>query len=83
MPDIDVLLLMGSASDWKHLEGAVAVLDELGLKRPLERGMKCLDPACGSGAFPMGVLQKLVYIIHKLDPINAKWMQLQIELHVL
>ncbi len=32
MPDIDVLLLMGSASDWKHLEGAVAVLDELGLR---------------------------------------------------
>lgn len=32
MPDIDVLLLMGSASDWKHLEGAVAVLDELCLR---------------------------------------------------
>lgn len=32
MPDIDVLLLMGSASDWKYLEGAVAVLDELGLR---------------------------------------------------
>jgi len=32
MPNIDVLLLMGSASDWKHLEGAVAVLDDLGLK---------------------------------------------------
>ena len=40
---------------------------------------KILDPACGSGAFPMGMLQKLVYIIHKLDPQNAKWMQLQID----
>jgi adenine-specific DNA-methyltransferase len=40
---------------------------------------KILDPACGSGAFPMGMLQKLVYIIHKLDPANAKWMQLQID----
>lgn len=28
---LDVLLVMGSASDWKHLEGAVAVLDQLGL----------------------------------------------------
>lgn len=37
-----------------------------------------LDPACGSGAFPMGVLQKLVHIIHKLDPDNAKWEQIQI-----
>lgn len=40
---------------------------------------KILDPACGSGAFPMGMLQKLVYIIHKLDPKNARWKQLQIE----
>jgi len=28
---IDVALLMGSPSDWKHLEAAVLVLDELGL----------------------------------------------------
>lgn len=40
---------------------------------------KILDPACGSGAFPMGMLQKLVYIIHKLDPDNARWKQLQID----
>jgi adenine-specific DNA-methyltransferase len=40
---------------------------------------KILDPACGSGAFPMGMLHKLVYIIHKLDPDNAKWKQLQID----
>jgi adenine-specific DNA-methyltransferase len=40
---------------------------------------KILDPACGSGAFPMGMLQKLVHIIHKLDPVNAKWKQLQID----
>ena len=29
---------------------------------------KILDPACGSGAFPMGALQKLVFILGKLDP---------------
>jgi len=40
---------------------------------------KILDPACGSGAFPMGMLQKLVFIIHKLDPDNASWKQLQID----
>jgi adenine-specific DNA-methyltransferase len=40
---------------------------------------KILDPACGSGAFPMGMLHKLVYIIHKLDPDNARWKQLQID----
>jgi len=40
---------------------------------------KILDPACGSGAFPMGMLHKLVYVIHKLDPDNERWKQLQID----
>ena len=39
---------------------------------------KILDPACGSGAFPIGMLQKLVHVVHKLDPENARWKQLQI-----
>jgi hypothetical protein len=34
---------------------------------------KILDPACGSGAFPMGVLHKMVHILRKLDPGNVKW----------
>jgi type I restriction-modification system DNA methylase subunit len=40
---------------------------------------KILDPACGSGAFPMGMLHKMVHILHKLDPDNAKWKQRQID----
>lgn len=40
---------------------------------------KILDPACGSGAFPMGILHKLVHVLHKLDPQNALWKQKQIE----
>ena len=39
--------------------------------------IKILDPACGSGAFPMGVLHKLVLILHKLDPENKYWYELQ------
>ena len=35
--------------------------------------LKILDPACGSGAFPMGVLQKLVHVLKKLDPANTLW----------
>ncbi len=34
---------------------------------------KVLDPACGSGAFPMGILHKLVHVLHKLDPDNELW----------
>ncbi len=39
--------------------------------------IKILDPACGSGAFPMGVLHKLVYALQKLDPENKYWHELQ------
>lgn len=38
---------------------------------------KILDPACGSGAFPMGILQKIVYVIHKLDGDNRNWKTIQ------
>lgn len=40
--------------------------------------LKILDPACGSGAFPMGILHKLVFILGKLDPRNDQWRQRQI-----
>ena len=40
---------------------------------------KILDPACGSGAFPMGVLQKLVHILQKVDPQNKMWEKVQKE----
>lgn len=38
---------------------------------------KILDPACGSGAFPMGILHKLVYVLSKLDDSNVRWRELQ------
>jgi len=41
--------------------------------------LKVLDPAVGSGAFPMGVLHKLTFILGKLDPHNEKWKQKQIK----
>ncbi len=41
--------------------------------------VKILDPAVGSGAFPMGTLQKMVHLLHKLDPENEHWQNLQIE----
>ena len=40
--------------------------------------LKILDPAVGSGAFPMGILNKLVLILQKLDPQNERWKQRQI-----
>ena len=40
--------------------------------------IKILDPACGSGAFPMGILHRLVFILRKLDPENRQWKTKQI-----
>ena len=34
---------------------------------------KVLDPACGSGAFPMGILQQMVHLLTELDPDNVIW----------
>ena len=39
--------------------------------------LRTLDPAVGSGAFPMGILHKLVFILAKLDPQNEKWKERQ------
>lgn len=36
--------------------------------------LKVIDPACGSGAFPIGVLQKELLILQKVDPDNQKWL---------
>ncbi len=38
--------------------------------------VKILDPACGSGAFPMGALHKITLSLKKLDP-DAEWWKKQ------
>ncbi len=40
--------------------------------------LKAIDIACGSGAFPMGLLMKLVWILKKLDPGNEQWKAVQL-----
>lgn len=41
--------------------------------------VKILDPACGSGAFPMGMLHRLTDLLRRLDPENNKWKELQLK----
>ncbi len=40
--------------------------------------VKILDPACGSGAFPIGALQKIVFILQQTDPDGQLWFKKQI-----
>ena len=42
-------------------------------------GLKALDPAVGSGAFPMGILQTLTLALRRLDPHNNLWEEFQKE----
>ena len=36
-----------------------------------------IDPACGSRAFPIGILQKVVYILQQIDPNAKLWAEKQ------
>ena len=50
-------------------EGIVRTISEI----------RVLDPAVGSGAFPMGMLHKLTLALRRLDPDNQRWKALQAE----
>ena len=39
-----------------------------------------LDPACGSGAFPMGMLQQMVHILRQVDPRNEQWREVLLDM---
>ena len=49
---------------------AVAMVDAIS-------NCKVLDPAVGSGAFPMGMLHQMVRVLAKLDPMNDQWKHLK------
>ena len=83
----------GDADGWQVrlrclLDYGDAFADAETLFTPAEReavvraiaGIKALDPAVGSGAFPMGVLHKLTLALRRLDDRNELWERLQKEL---
>lgn len=62
-------------------EGGKNQLETNETKKILEAlsDVKILDPACGSGAFPMGALHKIINALQKLDPDASWWKEKQIE----
>ncbi len=71
VPDLpeDTLRLIFSYED------KVAEVDDTQRESLIQAAFDCkiLDPACGSGAFPMGILQQMVHVLKKLDPDNTHW----------
>lgn len=39
--------------------------------------LKCCDPACGAGAFPIALLHQLMQMLAKYDPDNHLWREVQ------
>ena len=83
----------GDADRWQArlrylLDYGDAFADAETLFTPAEReaivrviaSIKALDPAVGSGAFPMGILHKLTLALRRLDDRNQLWEALQKEL---
>jgi type I restriction-modification system DNA methylase subunit len=60
------------AADSEHFDNPFTATETARLVAALD-DVKILDPACGSGAFPMGALQRLVNLLAKLDPENEHW----------
>lgn len=60
--------------DYNDTEGQISL--SLEQKKSIMSALyhcKVLDPACGSGAFPMGILQQMVHVLSKLDADNTIW----------
>ena len=69
---LDYAQIFDDASEWfddSETDAIVQAISELTI----------LDPAVGSGAFPMGMLHKLTLALRRLDPDNNRWEKLQKE----
>ena len=74
---------LGYLLDWEDARDDAAEFfdaDEIGSLVRAIAGLRVLDPAAGSGAFPMGVLHRLTLALRRLDPRNERWEALQKEL---
>lgn len=61
----------------EHFQNPFTAAETSALIAAIDR-VNILDPACGSGAFPMGALHRLVDSLQKLDPNNRRWKEQQL-----
>ena len=64
--------------NWSEEAPELSESQSNGILEALDK-MKVLDPACGSGAFPMGILQKTALVLEKIDPQSKKWITKMVE----
>ena len=64
--------LHGFATDASDNENFSSIADRV---VTILESTRVLDPACGSGAFPMGMLHRMVEVLSQVDPDNERWKQ--------
>ncbi len=69
-PKLKSLLSYDQNDDKEH---PLEDVDKVAVVKAID-SLKILDPACGSGAFPIGILQKVVYILQTIDPDCTRWL---------
>ncbi|WP_278997199.1 Eco57I restriction-modification methylase domain-containing protein, partial [Prevotella disiens] len=62
-------------------DDAANPLDRKQTRRLVDAIFRCkvLDPACGSGAFPMGMLQQMAHLLSRVDSDNSIWEEVVID----
>lgn len=60
------------AHDFKHEPERVSEYNEIARKL---KSVKVIDPACGSGAFPMGMLNRMIDILQRIEPDENTYAQ--------
>ncbi|MFC2012472.1 Eco57I restriction-modification methylase domain-containing protein, partial [Chloroflexota bacterium] len=55
-------------------EVALSDIEKVSIISALDE-IKIIDPACGSGAFPMGILHKMLLVLQKTDPDLKLWLK--------
>lgn len=63
--------------DWNDESGNWGQQEKVEVINALEE-LRLLDPACGSGAFPIGALQKIVFVLQQIDPSGKLWFERQV-----
>jgi adenine-specific DNA-methyltransferase len=72
--DITKLKALLSSSKIDDLEFPLDVSEKTKILSAIEN-LRVIDPACGSGAFPMSILQKLLWIISEIDPDGEEFLK--------
>ena len=60
------------AHDFKHEPKRASEYNEIARKL---KSVKVIDPACGSGAFPMGMLNRMIDILQRIEPDENTYAQ--------